>query len=346
MKKLTAALALLHLCSVSSAQNEFFRSDNNFSQEQLKVFYSSINLKDSLMLFNAVDYRLYAMNIHTKKLLWQRDMSWKSDVPPFFVDQGIWATGNGGSLRIDPKTGDKIADLPFERLETQPFSNAGIYYGTAIYDGGALYAYDVKADTVLWSRFLAHGCSVRPYFKPDRIIANAEGNNWLEINYNGKLTDPACENTEIRFPSELTCVRKYAVITHDGREFSDGVAQQMAEAYDYNPRAVYTEQHTLVLNATQLYVIGNKAKLKHTIELDDLITDDESYSKAEPAILKADKESVWLLYRNYLVQLDYLKKNIIKTTSLTKWNPHQAILKDDQLWLISRTDGKLYGLTL
>lgn len=346
MKKLTAALLLLNMVTNCPAQQEFFKSNNSFSPEQLKVFYSSITLKDSVILFNAIDYKLYAFHTGSRKFAWERSMNWKSDVPPFFVEENIWATGDGATVQLNPQTGEKIKDLPFARLETQPFARNGIYYGTAIFDGGSLYAYDAGKDTVLWTRFLAHGCSVTPYYQAGKIIANAEGNNWLEVNYDGKLTDPSCENPDIRFPSELSCVRQYAVITHDGRELSGAIAQEMADHYDYDPRVTYVGKHTLLLNAGKLYVIGDKSKVKSTIELESLLGEVETYSNATPVILKAEDKTAWILYNNHLVEYEFIEKKVKTSFDLTRWRPHQAILQHKQLWLISRADGQLYGINL
>ena len=71
-----------------------------------------------------------------------------------------------------------------------------------------------------------------------------------------------------------------------------------------------------------------------------------SVSDAFAKILKADDANVWVLYNNKLLVLQYKKQKLLQTIDLQSWLPHQAVLDGNRLWLISKNDGLLYGLTL
>ena len=84
--------------------------------------------------------------------------------PPFFSGNYIWATnGDKKVIMLEPATGTLLKTLPVSTIETQPFLKNDILYFTGLYDGGCLIAYDMKTDSVLWKRFLAHGYSKTPY---------------------------------------------------------------------------------------------------------------------------------------------------------------------------------------
>lgn len=66
----------------------------------------------------------------------------------------------------------------------------------------------------------------------------------------------------------------------------------------------------------------------------------DAYSK----IVKTQPESVRFYDQNYLSHYDFKNKRVLRKVDLTKWNPHQLLLEDRTIWLISTNDGQLYGL--
>ena len=58
------------------------------------------------------------------------------------------------------------------------------------------------------------------------------------------------------------------------------------------------------------------------------------------------KNTIWFFYENNLVEYDFKNKKSLKTIDFSKWNPHQVVLDDDTLWLISGANGQLVGVAL
>jgi outer membrane protein assembly factor BamB len=345
MKQTAFLSLLLCCCCIVRPQQVFFTSSQEFGKEDLKLFYSSIALQDSSLLFNANDYRLYAYDRNSTRLKWEYTLGRKSDVPPFFADSLIWARARDNEMmQLDRTTGQEKGSLALYTVETQPVIKNGIAYGTGIYDsGGCLFAYDMKAGTVLWQRFLAHGCSVTPYYLPGRIMANAEGNNWLEVGYDGKLIQAGCDNLEVGYPSELPCARKFVTLTHDQKEIPEEFLQKV---FSTEYLSFYTTtQYTFIAGEGKLLILGDKLKKRTIIQFSALSGSPEIYDDAPATILQADDKTVWVLTAGRLIGYDYKNKKPVKTTDLSRWQPHQVLIDGEKLWLISEKDGLLYGLT-
>lgn len=342
MKNLAFIIAIASTVHLN-AQTVFFKSDNKFSAENMKDFYASVNIQENIVLFNAPDYQLYAFDKKNGRLDWTYDLKWKSDTPPFFVGDYIWANTNTGTLQLNKTTGKLDKELGFERVDTRPFIKNDILYATGIYDGGVLFAYDINNDSVLWHRFLAHGCSVEPYYMDEKIIANGEGEQWLDVSYNGSIAS-GCEMEEGTFPEQLPCIKRFMALTHDQKEIKGKLAKKI-EGTEYNQPAFYhTTNHTLAFNDGKLFVIGKKLKLKSETSLHTFSDSLQDISNGQ--ILKADKELIWLMYNEHLVIFNYIKRKPVKIMDLRKWAPHKPIMDENRLWLISRNDGLLYGLTI
>ena len=325
------------------AQTVFFKSDQAFSSEQMKDFYASVSIEDDIVLFNAPDYKLYAYDKKNGRLDWSFDLQRKSDIPPFFVADYIWANSNDGTIQLSKKTGKLDKALSFERVDTKPIVKNNIVYATGIYDGGVLFAYEMKEDSVLWHRFLAHGCSVEPYYLNEKIIANGEGDQWLDVTYNGSIAS-GCEMEEGAFPEQLPCIKRFQALTHDQKEIKGKLAKKI-EGDEYNqPVFFHAPNHTLALNDGKLFVIGNKLKLRSQISLQNLSDSLHDFDAGQ--ILKADKELVWLMYNEHLLVFNFIKKKLVKMIDLQKWAPHNPVVDDDRLWFISRNDGLLYGVSI
>jgi hypothetical protein len=346
MKQLLTSI-FLFCASNSIAQTVFFQSAQSYSKKEMETFYSSISLQNNLLLFNAPDYGLYAYDKASGKQLWHYDLQRKSNKPPYFAGNFIWATSKDEKVwQLDTATGIPLKLLPFTSVETPPFEKNGILYGTGIYDGGCLYAYDIKLDTVVWKRFLAHGCSVQPYYLTDKIVANAEANNWLEVRYDGKLVDAACEGIEVGYPSELPCIKTFTALTHDGKEIRGKLAEDVVTQSGDAPDIVSAYQQSFIFSNGLLKIVGNNLKLKSSLHLLSLAPAIDEDDRTLAKIIKAEKENLWIVYSNHLFIYNYQKKKLVKTIDLNAWQPHQVIADDSRLWVISKKDGLLYGLDL
>lgn len=313
----------------------------------METFYTSFNMQGNLVLFNAPDYRLYAYDKKSGEEKWSYDLQRKSNISPFFIRNHIWATsGDKEIIKLDT-TGKRVKAFAFPTMETQPVVKGNILYGTGISEiGGCLFAYDLDADSILWKRFLAHGCSKTPYYLADKIVANAEGDNWIEIAYNGKLKDPACDIGEEIFPSQLPCAKKFKALTHDGKPINEKLAEKLF-LNEYSEPAIFTTlEHTFILNDGHLTILGDKLKHKAPMLLASLSDTIEENMEGLVKILKAGKETVSILYSNQLIVYNHRNKKLVKTIDLSAWEPHQALPDGDRLWLISKKDGLLYGLLI
>jgi outer membrane protein assembly factor BamB len=125
------------LCSgISYSQTVFFKSSQTYSPEQKMAFFASVNMNDSLVLFNAPDFQLYTFNKNSGEQKWLYKLERKSDFPPFFSGNYIWATnGDKKVIMLAPATGTLLKTLPVSTLATQPFFKNGILYFTGLYGG-------------------------------------------------------------------------------------------------------------------------------------------------------------------------------------------------------------------
>lgn len=351
---------LLIGCSLFSlsafSQKVFFTSPQTFKESELKTFYASIRQHDNVILFNAPDYRLYAYDKITGAKKWSQDIKRKSNRAPFFVGGHIWTKVGDHVVQLDTATGEKVKDLVFETVDTEPFEKNGLLYFTGIYEGGSIIAYDLQKDTILWKRFIAHGSSQQPYYQKDKIVVNAEGSNWLEMNYAGQMKEATCNTTGDEIPSGPNCVKEFSALTHDGKPITGKLAKDLFQE-DYTiPEVLTTSKNTFVLGNSneQLTVFGDKLKKKVQVELfdvsdvlsefntDSLTHPDESLAK----ILKADDTYVWIAYYHHLLIYNYSKKAIDRVIDLSAWEPHQIITDNNNLWIISKKDGRLYGVSI
>lgn len=349
MKKIFLVPGLFLSTASTFCQTVFFTSPATFNKDQLSPFYASLSLQGNYVLYNAPDYKLYAYAKDSGQLAWSFDLQYKSNLAPFLIgDSSLWANSKNGVVQLRLSTGFLQKDkFPFYTIESQPHNKNGLVYGTGIYDGGCLFAYDPVKDSLLWYRFLAHGISVTPYYQSDRIIANAEGDNWLELSYSGKLKDAACDTIAVNFPSELPCAKTIEALHPEAKAMDKKVARKIRAGEHDNPYIVHGSQQTFVINNSIFYVLDKKQKQLCAVHLDSLlIQDDERGGSGDAAVLQHSNDSVWVLFREQLLVYNWKQKRSIKTIDLQKWSPHQVALQEKKLWLISRKDGRLYGITL
>jgi hypothetical protein len=345
-------IILYFICTLSSgsmfSQTEFFHSKIPFSTEHLGNFYSSFSADSTQVYINANDYYVHALDKKSGAINWSYYAGTKSNEAPkvhqdhVFVGKHFSEYDNK-CVQLNAKTGDTIQTLKIEALETKPVFRDNIMYCTAIAPeiGGAVLAYDLKKNVVVWQKFIAHGVSAQPYYLKDKIIANAEGDNWFDLDYNGKLLDTTCKQKTDLFVEDIKCIRNFKYLTHNQKELSVSYFDAQ-EAL----KLTYTKDRTFLLGETKLLVINNKNKLEKSITLEEIIPTPEDQMGTYAEILKAEGTTVWLLAYNTLAVYDFKSAKTIKTYDLAKWNIHQAALEGENLWLISRNDGQLVGLTL
>lgn len=328
------------------AQTQFFKSKIDFSENQLSKFFSSFSIDSTQIYFSANDYTLYAYNKKTGTLNWSSNISNKSNNPPKLYQKNIFVEKHlneyeNKCVLLDALTGNTIKTLPIEGIETQPFFKGDIMYCTAIIPetGGAILAYDLKKNSIVWKYFIAHGVTVQPYYFKDKIIANAEGDNWFEINYKGKLLDTTCKRKANLFVEGIRCIRNFRYLTHNQQELSESYF----DTYE-GIKVKYSKHHTIVLSQNTMLIIkdNDETEIQLSANLPFFADEISNYSE----ILKIEKNTVSFIHSNYLVLYDFENNKIEKSFDLTKWNVHQAILDKDKLWLISKSDGQIVGLNL
>ena len=349
VKQIFIFLFLLLNTAAGYSQKEFFRSQQVFTKEQMSSFYSSVSIHDELVIFNANDYYLYAYNKKDGSLKWAVETNYKSTIPVFVQDNIIYAAISKKEVhqaaQFSLATGKLIKALPFGPLATKPLIKNGMLYGTAIYNFGCILAYDLKKDTVAWSRFIAHGFSRQPYYFEDKIMANAETNNWVALGYDGVLLDTTCKVKAALFVEDIPCVKKFTALTHDGLEIKGILSDNIFGTNYFDlPEMLTTDNFTVVLHDNKLRIISNKLKINQQVEVSSLV--EELADNYTTKLLKADDENIWLLYSNHQLQYNHKTKILVRLTDLTAWQPNSVLLDEGNIWLISGNDGLLYGLSL
>uniref|UniRef100_UPI00286CA025 hypothetical protein n=1 Tax=Flavobacterium sp. TaxID=239 RepID=UPI00286CA025 len=272
----------------------------------------------------------------------------KSNNAPIIYQTSLFASKhlseyNDKCVQLNSKTGDTIQTLIIESINTQPIFKGNIMYCTAIdtETGGIVLAYDLKKNAVVWKKFIAHGVDKQPYYLKDKIIANAEDDNWFELDYNGKLLDTTCKHKTNLFVEDIKCVRNFKYLTHNQKELTSINFEDQEWL-----KIKYTKDHTLILGESKMLIINSKNKIEKEIKLEETISDAENKTGFYTEILKTEANTVWFIYLSTLVIYDFMNNKIIQTFDLNQWHPHQAVLDGNNLWLISKDDGELVGLKL
>jgi hypothetical protein len=347
MKQLLSAAAVL-FCLFTHGQKVVFQSMQSYTQEQLADLYASIAVQGNLLLFNAPDYNLYAYDKSTGALKWTTALGWKSNTPPFFVQDYILANNQEEQVvRLDTATGKLVKTLPFWNIASPPLLKGGLLYTTGIYEAGNLIAYDPAADSVRWYRFLAHGYEHAPYYQADRIWANGEGDTWLELDYGGRILSPACDTAEAGAPWPPSCSQAFLALTHDGKKITAPWAKELGLSEYDRPQVGYTPRATLLLGEGTLHTIGKGLKRKASTPLHTLLPEDvEEDALSAQHLLKTEGDSVWLLYNHRLMVYDFRHKRLLRCVDLSAWQPHSPLLDEDRLWFVAQKDGRLYGVVM
>ncbi len=352
MRNTLLLVVVFFFSNTSFSQKEFFRSQQSYTTDQLNNFYSSFTIEGDRVVFIANDYNIYSYNRHTGKQQWKTSASYKSNVAPFITGSVVYAGVHENRVtsaaQFDLNTGTLLKLLPVGALATKPVMKDSILFGTALYEAGCLFAYDTKQDTIVWWRFLAHGFSEQPYYFPGFIQANAEADNWVKLNYAGVLLDTSCKTKADIFVRDIPCVKNFLALTHDGLEIkSDFLTKHFGDNDITTSDVITSDRHSFILVNDRLAIITNKRKLKKLVELAELLPDTavNTYSLFNK-LLGANDETVSFAYSNYLILYNHRKERVDNIIDLTPWEPHQVLLDSNRLWLISKKDGLLYGLSL
>ncbi len=343
---------LLVFSVATYAQTEFFNSKIIFSESQLNKFYSSFSIDSSQVYFNANDYYVHAYDKKTGVLNWSYDLASKTNKSPIPYQNNLivskYSSEEGDKcVQLNSKTGDTIQTLVIQSINTKPIFKENVMYCTAIDGGigGAVIAYDLKKNSVIWGKFIAHGVDRQPYYLKDKIIANAEEDNWFELDYNGKMIDTTCKSKSNLFVEDIKCVQNYRHRTHDNK----GIAQSFLLEYfgdDENLKVDSNNKYTFLLGDSKLMILKDNLEIGKEINVDEMVTLPEKAINGYREILKIDDNTIWFCYKNLVVVYDYINYKTLKTIDVSPWRPHQVILDGNNLWLISENDGQLVGLKL
>lgn len=343
----TATLLFVFFSTLAlKAQTQFFKSDIPLTDKHLESFSSSVTVDSERVYFIANDYKLYCFGKKKGTQEWKTDLNWKVSHAPYILGDTLF-TGHYDweyttAAMFNTKTGSLIKRLPFEPLNTKPYIKKGILYCTSIYYGGEIIAYDTQNDTVTWHRFIAHGVDTQPVYLKDKIIANAEDTNWFELSYDNKLLGKC--NNPAGFVEDITCVKNYRFLSHDGKEVTDNFLAKYFGYEEYGLEKYFTKDNTIIMSSETLVILGKKLKERNNITL--YYKENEGQFSNHYRILHADDKHVWCLSNNMVLQYALDGKEPFKKYNLAKWNPYRVALDGNTLWLVSRNDGQLYGLTL
>lgn len=341
-----ATLFLFLFSVVAMAQTEFFNSKLLFPEYHLSNFYSSISIDSTQVYFNANDYNVYAHDKKTGILNWTHYSGSKSNDAPKSNQNNVFIATSGGKCeQLNAKTGELIQTLNIEELTTQPYIKDTIMYCAAISPriGGAILAYDLKNNNILWEKYTGHGVSLQPFFFEDKIVAKFEEYFWFELNYNGNILDKdsSCyfKNNEPPF-EENYCNIHYDLLNQYNKDLA------IKNISIENTKYYYTNELTVVLENEKLRIINKKNKIAKEIAISKIFKLLEEKTNDYCEILKVEGDTIWFFYENTLAVYDFKKNKSIKTYDLNSWRPHQILLDENNIWLISKNNGELVGLKL
>lgn len=345
-----ASIVVAFIVNFTFAQKEIYKSDFQISEYNLSNFYSTLQVNNTSVVFNCNAYNLYSIDKKLLKTNWTKYLGRKSNTGLYITDSLIitskYENDNAKVIVLSANSGEIIQNPPMQTIESEPYVKNNILYCTALNNFGQLIAYDIKNNKIVWEKFIAHGISKKPYYKSDKIIANAEGDNWFEIGYNGILIDTLCKEKASIFVEDIPCIKNFKMLTHDGLMLDDTYLNKKLKIIDTeNLKVLYNPKTTVLLGEDNLTIIGNKKKVISNISLSETL-DFGELSTENKSILKIDDTFIWIFYNNHIISFNIKSGVKDKIYNLEKWNPHQLIFDENIIWLISQNDGQLYALTL
>ena len=334
------------------AQTEVFKTNLYFSEGNLSNFYSSISSDSTQIYINSNDYYLHVFDKKTGILNWSYYLANKSNNAPIVYKNSIIVGKHiseyvDNCILLNAKSGDTIQTLKIKETFNQPFFKNDIMYTTAISEetGGCVLAYDLNKNDIVWKQFIAHGVSKQPYFLKDKIIANAEDDNWFDIDYNGVLKDTLCKNQASIFVENIKCVYYFKALSHDNIEMDASFLSKNLDASEIFDSKFY-DNKTFMLGNETLLILGKNKKIVQKVNLNNSIATSDDFFGENKRILKIENTFVWFFINNKIVTYDYQNKVVKLEIDLSDWMPHCVLLENDFVYLISRKDGQLYSLKL
>lgn len=334
------------VCFNAFSQAEIYKSDfvfDDFNLDQLSGFI--INSGDNI-LFTASDHKVYSIDKKEKERNWEIYADSDTNSTLYLYHNTFFCSNykNGvlKTTQYNLSTGEKIKELSIETINTKPYFLNNIMYCTVLADGGKLAAYDLDENKIVWKKNIGHGIEVEPVYLKDKITANAEDDNWFEIDYNGNFLKTKSKR-HIYLDTTEIFVKNYKFLTHDNKEIDqDFLKKNKLNNAEYQIRT--TEANTFLWSENQLLILGNNKKKILQLDLEKILSVTNFDSSAYNTILEINPQSVWFCYQSYLIHYDFRNKKILREVDLTQWNPHQIVLEDKTIWLISKNDGQLYAL--
>lgn|GEM_PF-1216220 len=327
------------------AQTEIYKTDFVFNDFQSKEIFGSLLILGNKILFSASNYKIYAINKNQLKTVCEANIGWKSNFALYLYKDTFFSANDDKNRTVsqyDLNTCKIIKKFPFEAINSKPDITNNIMYATVLYDGGKSVAYNLNENKIIWQKNIGFGADGQPVYLENKTIANAENNNWFEIDYNGNFLKTNSKS-HIYIDSTKIDIKKYQFLTHDGKKISrDFLKKNKISDSEYQIKL--SDKHTFLLSENRLLIMGNNRKKILNLDLEaEFPTDNFSYD-AYSKIVETQPESVWFCYQNYLLHYNFKNKKLLRKVDLTKWNPYQIILENRTIWLISKNDGQLYAL--
>ena len=360
---------LIFCASHFYSQTQVYKSSVELIDFSPKDHYSSIAMKGNMIVFNAPNYHLYGIDKTNYKNTWQINTGVKSIKPAIFHSDTFFVSNSKSEEtrveQYDLKTGKLLKHFPFESIATKPHFIGNVMYftGWRAFDGGKMMAYDLEKNILLWEEYLGDGREIdfQPVYLDSKIIVSAHEGNWYDLDYNGKILDLKTEEYTHNRDGKIF-VKKYLFLTHDGKKITEDFLDNQEISKPYTTKI--TKKHTIILSKTDLSVFGNNEKLKLKLKLQSIVPSKMSDEEEEKLlaimrsgspyvanehidlgqIIKTDDKTVWFLHENHLVHYDFNKNKLLRDVDLNHWQPHQLILENRTIWLISKNDGQLYAL--
>ena len=368
---LSFKFCLIFLVNNAFSQTQLYKSsfpDFNITDQKL---YASLVMAENTIVFNASDFKLYGIDKTSYKTNWEINTGIKSIKPAIlYKDTFFFRNSQSEETRVeqyDLKTGKLLKHFPFESIATKPHFIGNVMYftGWRAFDGGKMMAYDLEKNILLWEEYLGDGREIdfQPVYLDSKIIVSAHEGNWYDLDYNGKILDLQTEEYTHNRDGKIF-VKKYLFLTHDGKKITEDFLDNQEISKPYTTKI--TKKHTIILSKTDLSVFGNNEKLKLKLKLQSIVPSKMSEEEEEKLlaimrsgspyvanehidlgqIIKTDDKTVWFLHENHLVHYDFNKNKLLRDLDLNHWQPHQLILDNRTIWLISKNDGQLYALDL
>ncbi len=328
------------------SQTEIYKSNFAFNDYKSNELSSSMTISNENILFIASDYKLYSIQKKDGKINWENYTGWKSNTPPYIYENnfffGKYENEVVRYIEYNLNTGEKVKELPLESINSKPYFVNNTMYCTSLMDGGKLLAYNLEENKIIWEINIGHGIDFQPVYLKDKIIANAEDDNWFEIDYSGNFPKTKSK-IHTYIDTTKIFVKKYKFLTHDGKEITqDFLKKNKLFRSEYQTKT--SEQNTFILAEKQLLILGNNKKKVLQLDLETEFPTDNWDNEAYTNIITMNAVSVWFCYQNFLIYYDFQDNKCLRKVDLTKWNPHQILLENRTIWLISKNDGQLYGL--